>query len=206
MRLLRRPMDRRVKPGDDALLRSRGAPSHPSFAHATKSQAKKRHRQSPPLKKKGGGAPIGAHSKSRIEKRHGAHPVSRPPFSERTEAARTSRSGRARLSAPHRGTSPGFIPARLGPRFLEPPDASGRTLSGTSAASTSQSDTCRTGRCPSRPCAQCIRRTHENRSRSASRSTLAKASFVERDIGDVFVIRIKVKSDAALLGTRNRAA
>jgi len=44
----------------------------------------------------------------------------------------------------------------LGPRFLEPPDASGRTLSGTSAASTSQSGTCRTGRCPSRPCAQCM--------------------------------------------------
>ena len=36
--------------------------------------------------------------------------------------------------------------ARLGPRFLEPPDANGRTLSGTSAASTSQSGTRRTGR------------------------------------------------------------
>jgi hypothetical protein len=46
--------------------------------------------------------------------------------------------------------------ARLGPRFLEPPDANGRTLSGTSAASTSRSGTRRTGRCPSRPRAQCI--------------------------------------------------
>src|SRR5580658_609350 len=46
--------------------------------------------------------------------------------------------------------------ARLRPRFLEPPDANGRTLSGTSAASTSQSGTRRTGRCPSRPRAQCI--------------------------------------------------
>jgi hypothetical protein len=64
--------------------------------------------------------------------------------------------------------------ARLGPRFLEPPDANGRTLSGTSAASTSQSDTRRTGRCPSRPRAQCIAAPDENRSRSASRSTLAK--------------------------------
>src|SRR5580704_5475132 len=64
--------------------------------------------------------------------------------------------------------------ARLGPRFLEPPDANGRTLSGTSAASTSQSDTCRTGRCPSRPRAQCIAAPDENRSRSALRSTLAK--------------------------------
>jgi hypothetical protein len=64
--------------------------------------------------------------------------------------------------------------ARLGPRFLEPPDANGRTLSGTSAASTSQSDTCRTGRCPSRPRAQCMAALNENRSRSALRSTLAK--------------------------------
>ena len=64
--------------------------------------------------------------------------------------------------------------ARLGPRFLEPPDANGRTLSGTSAASTSRSDTRRTGRCPSRPRAQCIAALDENRSRSALRSTLAK--------------------------------
>ena len=63
--------------------------------------------------------------------------------------------------------------ARLEPRFLEPPDANGRTLSGTSAASTSQSGTRRTGRCPSRPRAQCIAALHENRSRSALRSTLA---------------------------------
>ena len=64
--------------------------------------------------------------------------------------------------------------ARLRPRFLEPPDANGRTLSGTSAASTSRSDTRRTGLCPSRPQAQCIAAPDENRSRSASRSTLAK--------------------------------
>jgi hypothetical protein len=50
----------------------------------------------------------------------------------------------ARLSALLRGHAPGF-PTRPGPRFLEPPDANGRTLSGTSAASTSQSGTRRTG-------------------------------------------------------------
>jgi hypothetical protein len=83
-------------------------------------------------------------------------------------------SGRARLSAPHRGIR-GFEPsARLRPRFLESPDANGRTLSGTSAASTSRSDTRRTGRCPSRPRAQCMAALDENRSRSALRSTLAK--------------------------------
>jgi hypothetical protein len=103
-----------------------------------------------------------------------------PPFYGGTEAQDfiepwTSWSGRARLSAPHRGTHRGFYP-RLGlrPRFLEPPDANGRTLSGTSAASTSRSGTCRTGRCPSRPRAQCIAAPDENRSRSALRSTLAK--------------------------------
>ena len=36
-------------------------------------------------------------------------------------------------------------PTRPGPRFLESPDANGRTLSGASAASTSQSGTRRTG-------------------------------------------------------------
>src|SRR6202795_3722907 len=58
---------------------------------------------------------------------------------------------RSPFGAPPRHT-PRFLPsARLGPRFLEPPDANGRTLSGTSAASTSQSGTRRTGRCPNRP-------------------------------------------------------
>ena len=73
--------------------------------------------------------------------------------------------------------------ARLRPRFLEPPDANGRTLSGTSAASTSRSDTRRTGRCPSRPRAQCMAALDENRSRSAFRSTLAKGVLRERDFG-----------------------
>jgi hypothetical protein len=56
----------------------------------------------------------------------------------------------ARLSALLRGHAPGSLPTRSGPRFLESPDANGRTLSGTSAASTSQSGTRRTGRCPNR--------------------------------------------------------
>jgi hypothetical protein len=41
---------RRVKPGDDESFRSRDAPSHPSFAQAKKSQAKKRRQKIPPLK------------------------------------------------------------------------------------------------------------------------------------------------------------
>jgi hypothetical protein len=96
--------------------------------------------------------------------------------------------------------------ARLGPRFLEPPDANGRTLSGTSAASTSRSGTRRTGRCPSRPRAQCMAALNENRSRSASRSTLAKGVLRERDFGDVTIMGTKVKSDVTLLRTTRRAA
>jgi hypothetical protein len=91
--------------------------------------------------------------------------------------------------------------ARLRPRFLEPPDANGRTLSGTSAASTSQSGTRRTGRCPSRPRAQCIATLHENRSRSASRSTLAKGVLRERDFGYVTAMGTRVKGDVALFAT-----
>src|SRR5580704_12753306 len=91
--------------------------------------------------------------------------------------------------------------ARLRPRFLESPDANGRTLSGTSAASTSRSDTRRTGRCPSRPRAQCIAALDENRSRSALRSTLAKGVLRERDFGYVTVTGTRVKSGVALLGT-----
>jgi hypothetical protein len=44
-----------------------------------------------------------------------------------------------------------FGPARLRPRFLELPDASGRTLSGTSAASTSQSGHAPDGTMPKPP-------------------------------------------------------
>jgi hypothetical protein len=160
MSILRSSMDHRVKPGgdewrvkpgDDESLRCRDAPSHPSFAKKTPRKAKPRNSS---LKKKGGGAPRGA-PPGRIEKGCGARPFSFPPYG-RTEVAGTSWSGRARLSAPHRGIRGFETSARLRPRFLEPPDANGRTLSGTSAASTSRSGTRRTGRCPSRPRAQCI--------------------------------------------------
>ena len=87
-----------------------------------------------------------------------------------------------------------FASARLRPRFLEPPDANGRTLSGTSAASTSRSDTRRTGRCPSRPRAQCIAALDENRSRSASGSTLAKGVLREWNDGYVTVMETAVRA------------
>ena len=86
------------------------------------------------LPKEGGGAPNGAPRLPRLDGQ------ARPRPNKRT----------ARLSALLRGHAPGFLPTRPGPRFLESPDANGRTLSGTSAASTSQSGTRRTGRCPNR--------------------------------------------------------
>ena len=73
--------------------------------------------------------------------------------------------------------------ARLRPRFLEPPDANGRTLSGTSAASTSQSGTRRTGRCPSRPRAQCIATPTRTAPAPPSGVPSRKASLCERDFG-----------------------
>ena len=80
------------------------------------------------LPQEGGGAPNGAPRLPRRDAR------ARPRPDKRT----------ARLSALLRDHAPGF-PTRPGPRFLESPDAKGRTLSGTSAASTSQSGTRRTG-------------------------------------------------------------
>jgi hypothetical protein len=64
------------------------------------------------LEKKGGGAPRGA-PPGRIDKRCGARPFSCLPTVGRTEAALTSWSGRARLSAPHRGIR-GLFGPRLG--------------------------------------------------------------------------------------------
>jgi hypothetical protein len=95
--------------------------------------------------------------------------------------------------------------ARLRPRFLESPDANGRTLSGTSAASTSRSDTRRTGRCPSRPRAQCMATPDENRSRSALRSTLAKGVPLRAGFWVGNCIRDVSQEGVSLLGTNCRA-
>ena len=166
----------RVKPGDDEFFRRRDAASHPSFATPRKAKPKSVPKISS-LKRREAERRE-ARSRSRIEKRCGARPFSCLPHCGRTEAQDlpwTSKNGAGALAF-RRPTAASEVltSARLGPRFLEPPDANGRTLSGTSAASTSRSDTRRTGRCPSRPRAQCIAAPDENRSRSALRSTLAK--------------------------------
>ena len=63
-----------------------------------------------------------------------------------------------------------------GPRFLESPGANGRTLPGASAASTSRTGNRPDGRCPVPPGRAVYGCVPGDRSRSASRSTLAKAS------------------------------
>jgi hypothetical protein len=103
--------------------------------------------------------------KKREAERRKAHHGFRPAAEEESlpaNAASTIASSRERcgieaaapspFGAPPRPCAEGFIP-RLGsgPRFLESPDPSGRTLSGTSAASTWQSGHAPDGRCPKPP-------------------------------------------------------
>jgi hypothetical protein len=82
------------------------------------------------LPKQGGGAPNGAPQLPRLDAQ------ARP---------RPDKRDRSPFGAPPRSCAGISFPTRPGPRFLESPDANGRTLSGTSAASTSQSGTRRTG-------------------------------------------------------------
>jgi hypothetical protein len=136
-----------------------------------KSQAKKRRQKTPPLKEGRRSADRRVQDPHREEMRRASFLLS--PFTGGPRSPGPHGAGALAFRRPT-AASEVLASARLGPRFLEPPDANGRTLSGTSAASTSQSDTRRTGRCPSRPRAQCIAAPDENRSRSALRSTLAK--------------------------------
>jgi hypothetical protein len=161
---------RRVKSGDDESLRCRDAPSHPSFAKKTPRKAKPK---TPPLKQGRRSAErrtTGPHRKAMRRASFLLPLMLRGPRPPGPHGA-----GALAFRRPTAASEVFSASARLRPRFLEPPDANGRTLSGTSAASTSQSGTRRTGRCPSRPRAQCIATLDENRSRSALRSTLAKA-------------------------------
>ena len=169
-------MDHRVKPGDDESFRCRDAASHPSFAHAKKSQAKKHRQKTPPLKEGRRSADRRMQDPHRKAMRRASFlllPLAGGPRPRTSLSLGPHGAGALAFRRPT-AASEVLASARLRPRFLEPPDANGRTLSGTSAASTSQSGTRRTGRCPSRPRAQCIAALDENRSRSALRSTLAK--------------------------------
>jgi len=187
----------RVKPGDDESFRSRDAASHPSFCLRQEKPSQEASPKNSSLKK-GGGAPRGA-GRIRIEKRCGARPFSFPPC-ERTEAALTSWSGRARLSAPHRGIR-GF---GLGSAQAALPGTTGCKREDPLRHQCSEHLAVRhapDGTMPKPPASAVYRCAHENRSRSASRSTLAKGVLRERDLGWVTVVGTDVKDNVALLGT-----
>ena len=102
-----------LDPGDDESSRCRDAPSHPSFAHAKKSQAERPSQKSPPHKKKGGGAPRGA---CRAASRSDAARVLSPfPLA----------GDRGRADLMERARSPFGAPPRH-PRFFRPRLGSGR--------------------------------------------------------------------------------
>jgi hypothetical protein len=121
MRVRRGPMDHRVKPGGDE-QRSTATTSLSVVAMPLRIRALPRQEKpsqesipnKPPPLKKGGGAPRSAPTRSRIEKRCGARPLSCLPTAGGPRPPWTSKkwSGRARLSAPHRGIR-GFC-SRLG--------------------------------------------------------------------------------------------
>ena len=157
--------------------------------------------------KKGGGAPRGA-QKGRIDKRCGAHPFSCPPLAE--DRGRTGRLGPQKME---RARSPFGAPPRH-PRFLclgsaqaALPGITGCKREDPLRHQCSEHLAVRhapDGTMPKPPASAVYRCAHENRPRSASRSTLAKGVLRERDGGNVTVMGMKVKGNVALLGTRRR--
>jgi hypothetical protein len=169
-------MDHRVKPGGDELFGCRDAPSHPSFATPRKAKPKSVAKNSSLERREAERREAHQPEPHRRMRRAPSLLSSHCGRTEAQDLPWTSKNGAGALAfrRPTAASEAFSASARLRPRFLEPPDANGRTLSGTSAASTSRSDTRRTGRCPSRPRAQCMAAPDENRPRSALRSTLAK--------------------------------
>src|SRR5580704_8888082 len=160
----------RVKPGDDESFRCRDAPSHPSFADAKKSQAKKSRQENSSLKRREAERREAHH---RATSKSDAARVLSPSPLRRTEAARTSWSGRARLSAPHRGIR-GFS---LGSAQAALPGTTGCKREDPLRHQCSEHLAVRhapDGTMPKPPASAMYRYAHENRPRSALRSTLAK--------------------------------
>src|SRR5271155_3528130 len=100
----------------------------------------------------------------------------------------------ARLSALLRGYALGlFIPTRPGPRFLESPDANGRTLSDASAAGTLQSDHAPDGTMPRPPASQERRTPPAGTAPAPSVASPVDVPHNERDGSIPSISRIKVK-------------
>ena len=105
--------EQRVKPGDDESFRSRDAASHPSFAYAKKSQAKKASPKIPPLKE-------GRRSADRRVQEPHRNGMRRASF-----LLSSLRKNRGRRDLMERARSPFGAPPRH-PRFFRPRLGSGR--------------------------------------------------------------------------------
>jgi hypothetical protein len=155
---------------------------------AKKSQAKKHRQKTPPLKEGRRSADRRVQDPHREEMRRASFLLS--PHAERTEVAGTSWSGRARLSAPHRGIR-GF---GLGSARAALPGTTGCKREDPLRHQCSEHLAVRhapDGTMPKPPASAVYRRAHENRSRSALRSTLAKGVLRERDGCYVTVMETK---------------
>jgi hypothetical protein len=191
----------RVKPGDDVSFRCRDAPSHPSFAKKTPRKAKPRNSS---LKRREAERREAHHRAASIKMRRTPSPVF-PLREDRGRRDLKKWSGRARLSAPHRGIR-GFL--GLGSAQAALPGTTGCKREDPLRHQCSEHLAVRhvpDGTMPKPPASAVYRYAHENRPRSALRSTLAKgvplragSCLCNRD-------RNKVKGNVALLGTRCRA-
>ena len=169
--------------GADKRSPSRDAPLRPSFATLFPSKPF----QAPPLKEGRRSADrrtkLGRIAADKLTQACANRlPTRRAPFSPSSPACAGGLGrGRARLSAPHRGIRRGLtLELGSGPRFLESPDANGRTLSGTSAASTSRSDHAPDGSMPRTARKQGDEPRPRDRPRSVNRPSPV-TPFAERD-------------------------
>jgi hypothetical protein len=191
------------------------------LCNAKKSQAKKPSQETPPLKEGRRSAERRTTGPHRKAMRRASFLLS--PHAERTEAAGTSWSGRARLSAPHRGIR-GFL--GLGSARAALPGTTGCKREDPLRHQCSEHLAVRhapDGTMPKPPASAVYRCAHENRSRSALRSTLAKGvplragfwvgngngdgsqgqcRFIGDGIGEIGIGRPKVRRLPTRLGGR----
>jgi hypothetical protein len=178
--VLRSPTDHWVKPSDDELFRCRDAPSHPSFATPRKAKPRKHSQEASSLKRREAERRE-AHQTGAASTSDAARALS-PVFPLREDRGPglyraldlKKWSGRARLSAPHRGIR-GFL--GLGSAQAALPGTTGCKREDPLRHQCSEHLAVRhapDGTMPKPPASAVYRYAHENRSRSALRSTLAK--------------------------------
>jgi hypothetical protein len=166
--------EQRVKPGDDEPLRSRDAPSHPSFANAKKSEVKKPSQETPPLKEGRRSAERRTTGPHRKATRRAPSLLS--SHCGRTEVAGTSKNGAGALAF-RRPTAASEAFLGLGSAQAALPGITGCKREDPLRHQCSEHLAVRhapDGTMPKPPASAVYRYAHENRPRSALRSTLAK--------------------------------